>query len=170
MIFGNWKITPETKISIDGIVIERVKVIKFLGVLVDDKLTWKPHINYVCGKIAQTIGVLAKARHVVDGKSLHLLYCSLVSPYLTYCAEVWGNNYKTAIYPLVCLQKRAIRIIHNVGFRGHTNSLFLQSKVMKFPDLVEYLTVLIIYKANKYQLPGNIQKWFTQREGGYHLK
>uniref|UniRef100_A0A672GYN6 Reverse transcriptase domain-containing protein n=1 Tax=Salarias fasciatus TaxID=181472 RepID=A0A672GYN6_SALFA len=153
MIFGNKKINAETDILIDDITIERVKETKFLGVIIDEKLSRKAHIKHVQSKLARSIGVLAKARHVLDITSLKLLYHSLVSPYLSYCAEVWGNNYKTAIQPIITLQKRAIRIVHKVAFRDHTNSLFFHSKLLKFIDIVEYLTVQLMYRASNNQLP-----------------
>ena len=50
------------KLSIDGELINEVDKTKFLGVLVDNKLTWKQHIAYVSGKIARGIGMIIKAR------------------------------------------------------------------------------------------------------------
>lgn len=138
--------------------------------MVDEKITWKAHIKYLYSKLAKSIGVLAKAKHVLNSESLYVLYCSLVLPYLSYCAEIWGNTYETNIDPIVCLQKRAIRIVHKVGYRSHTNSLFVKSKVLKFKDLVEYLTVIIMYKARDNKLPRNIQKHFKKREDSYNLR
>ena len=114
--------------------------------------------------------MLGKTKHILDHKSLHILYCSLVLPYLNYCVEIWGNTYKTNLKPLCILQKKAIRIANKAGYLDHTNILFLQSHIMKLMDLVEYKTALIMYKARKNILPGNIQKMFNDREGGYNLR
>lgn len=170
MIFGKYRINTRVQIDIDGVAIEQVHENKFLGVTIDDKLCWKPHITHVKYKIARSIAVINKAKHVLDYKSLHTLYCSLVLPYLHYCAEVWGNNHKSSLQSLVILQKRALRTIHKVGYREHTNPLFLQSKLLKFTDIVSYQTALIMYKAKNHQLPKNIQNLFQNREGGYNLR
>ena len=154
----------------DGVKIESVKEIKFLGVTIDDQISWKSHIKHVQSKVSRSIAVLNKAKLVLDHKSLRMLYCSLVLPYLTYCAEVWGNTYISTIHPLLILQKKAIRVIHGAGYRDHTNSLFLQSKLLKFRDLVELKTTQIAYKAKNNLLPGNIQKLFIEREEGYNLR
>ncbi len=129
--------------------IEQVTENRFLGVIIDDKLCWKAHIKHIHSKISRSIAVLNKAKQVLDYKSLHILYCSLVSPYLSYCAEVWGNNYKSDVQSLFILQKRAIRSIHNAGYRDHSNPLFLQSQVLKFVDLVEFQIAQTMYKAKK---------------------
>ena len=155
---------------INNINIERVYENKFLGVILDHKICWKPHIEYVKAKVARSIGVLGKARHILNERALYILYCSLILPYLNYCIEVWGNTYKTNIQSLCTLQKRAIRIINNVGYRDHTNILFLRVNALKFRDLVEFKTAQIMYKAKNKLLPGNIQRLFKEREGGYNLR
>lgn len=170
IIFGNKHVSMDIKFLLDGKTIERVKETKFLGVTIDEKINWKAHIKMVHSKVARSIGVISKVKHSLDTKSLQLLYYSLVTPYLNYCAVVWGNNYKTVLQPLEKLQKRIIRIIHKVGFRDHTKPLFYKSKLFKFTDTVEYLTLQLMYRARNRQLPHNIQKHFLIREGGYNLR
>lgn len=60
-----------------------------------------------------------------------LLYLSLVMPYMTYCAEIWRNAYKTNLDPIIELQKRAIRIINEVGNHDSTNQLFIRLDIYK---------------------------------------
>ena len=55
-------------------------------------------------------------------------------------------------------KKRGIRIINNVEFHEHTNSLFLKSNALKFMDLVEFNTVQIMYKSGNNLLPNNTKK------------
>ncbi len=106
----------------------------------------------------------------MDHKALHTLYCSLVLPYLSHFAEVWGNNYKNTLYSLFILQKRAICYIHKAGYRDHTYSLFLQSKLLKFTDQVACQTAQVIFMAEHHLLLEKLQKLFTEREGGYNLR
>ena len=130
MLFGNCRTNEHIKIQINGVDIEQVSQIKFLGVTIDEKLNWKSPVKHIHSKLSRSIAVLYKAKQVLDHKSLQILYCSLVSPYLSYCAEVWGNNYKSTLHSLFILQKRAIRTIFNAGYRDHKNSSFLQSKIL----------------------------------------
>ena len=55
--------------------------------------------------------------------------------------EVWGNTYKTNLHPLVILQKRAIRIVHNTKYLDPTNPLFVKSSALKLPDLIKFKTL-----------------------------
>ena len=58
---------------------ERVYEMKFVGVFIDQKLCWKPHIKYLCSKVSRSIGTLGKMKHVVDQKSLLILYDALIA-------------------------------------------------------------------------------------------
>lgn len=106
---------------------------------------------------------LGKARHILDKNSLH--YYALVEPYLSYCAEVWGNTYNSPLKKICTLQKRAVRLINL-----HTNSLFLNSYLLKFPDLVKFKMAQTTFKAWNNSLPGNIQKLFKERNGTYDFQ
>ena len=60
------------------IIITRVRAIQlFLGVISDDKLTWKDHISLVTSKLANTVGILYLVRHLLNRSALFILYCSL---------------------------------------------------------------------------------------------
>ena len=88
MIFGHRQIDTNIELTIDSITIERVYENTFLGVIVDHKLCWKPHIDYVRAK---SISVISRVRDMLNTKSLHTLYCAMVLPYMYYCSKVWGN-------------------------------------------------------------------------------
>lgn len=170
MFFGSYNVNVDSVIKIDGVDLDAVSEIKFLGLTIDSKLNWKSHIRHIQGKLSKSISIINKAKYYLDYHALLLLYCSLVLPYLTYCVEVWGNNYKSSLHPLIILQKRAVRIVHKVGYCDHTNTLFFQSKLLKLSDLVDYYTAQLLFKANKNALPVNLQKLFMQREGEYNLR
>ena len=84
-------------------------------------------------------------------------------PYIVYCLEIWGHAYKINTMPIVILQKRAIRTICKMAYREHTNQLFINLYVLKFYDLVEYVTIQFMYKAKNNKLPRDIQELFNLR-------
>ena len=94
------------KISLNGVDIAKVSHAKFLGVLVDDKLTWKSHITHISNKVAKNIGILNKLRHRVPLNTLHTLYNTLLMPYFGYCNIIWGSTKPTRLDHLVKLQKK----------------------------------------------------------------
>ena len=80
--------------------------VRFLGVYIDSRLTWKTHIAYVSSKLRRVSYLLYKASGNLDSKSLKVLYYSLFYPHLDYCCEVWVNTYQSAIQCLYLLQKK----------------------------------------------------------------
>ena len=62
---------------------------------------------------------------------LSSLYTTLILPYLNYGILAWGNPSKTLIDRILILQKRALRIIHNVYFRSHITTYFYKTKLLK---------------------------------------
>ena len=104
------KIT-QAHLILDNIQIKQTHFTKFLGVIIDDKLTWTRHISYIKNKISKGMGIMLKARKFLNRKILLQLYHSFVYPYLIYCLEIWGNAADIHIDPIVKLQKKIVRII-----------------------------------------------------------
>ena len=77
-------------------------------------------------------------------------------PYLTYCCEVWGNNYKTRIQSLFILQKRDVRICLNTNYKCHTKPLFDQLRSLKVFDIIELNSLVFMCKAFHNLLPTNL--------------
>lgn len=99
-----------------------------------------------------------------------MLYCTLILPYLNYCVEVWGNTYASNITPLFLLQKRAIRVIHKVGYREPSNRFFISSGLLKLTDIIKLQSLKIMYKAKNRALPKHIQNMFKLEEEENRLK
>ena len=93
-IFSYRNIPDDITISINNDKITRVPVLNFLGVLLDQKLTFKDHILNVVSKLSKTQGILYKINYLPT-QILRTLYMSLFQSYLVYCVEVWGYSCTT---------------------------------------------------------------------------
>ena len=69
-------------IHLDGCQLTRITNTKFLGMTIDESLTWKPHIENVCKLCSRSLGVLNKVKYFLPKNSLYQLYCSFILPYL----------------------------------------------------------------------------------------
>ena len=132
--------------------LKRSGTVKYLGVLVDENLKFKSHINKISGTVSRLVGVLGRARYLLN-KELLLLYNALVLPYLTYCVCIWGSNYPSNLHPIIVAQKRAVRVIARVPPRTHTATLFRYLNVLKFDDLVRYQMLNILHHFMTGRLP-----------------
>ena len=75
-------------IMIENQIVSECKETTFLGVTIDAKLSWKPHITKVCNKLSKCIGILSKVKHILPKSAMVNLYYTLAYPYLMYCNEV----------------------------------------------------------------------------------
>ena len=111
--------------------IKRDHKTKFLGVILDEKLTWADHIFYIKGKIAKGLGIICKARKLLNAQTLRTLYYCFVYPYMNYCIDVWGDTCKSYLEPLVKLQKKVLRIISYSGFNSNVDNVFKKLEIMQ---------------------------------------
>ena len=86
------KIELKEDVIIDNVKIDFVTQTKFLGVILDQHLTFESHVQYIKRKIVRAIGILYKARKYLKESSMKALYYAFIYPYFTYCITVWGNT------------------------------------------------------------------------------
>ena len=163
MIFkGNKKNTSNVHIEIGGRSISHVCETKFLGVTIDDKLTWKCHVENISRKISKSLAIIYKLKPFVNNKTLLDLYYSLIYTYLTYCNIVWGTAYTTHLNPLIVLQNRVIRAIGPDSSRySSTSLLYMDLKIVRFVHLNEYLTGVFMFVWKNALLPSIFDDYFV---------
>lgn len=93
-------------VQIDNHKIEEVQSIKFLGIIIDEKLSWKNHVLKITSAISKSIGVINKVKYKLPVSALLCLYNALVLSHLNYCCLVWGWAAATTLDPILKLQKR----------------------------------------------------------------
>ena len=167
--------------------IEETTHVKYLGILIDSKLTFKNHIDELKKKISRSIGVLYKLRPFVTSKILSSVYYAIVYPFLLYGITVWGNASKTFLTPIFILQKKFVRMAtSNDGFPDipgpleHTTPLFHKLKILTIFDIYRLqLGKLVFETLNnigppviKFTLASEIHHHDTRhaRNGSFHTK
>ena len=178
--------TAKTKILIykgasltSNIVIERqqlsidiyiCKTYNLLGIILDTKLDFKQHIISIQIKLSKIIYMLKKLSIILPKKILYLLYNSLFLPHVLYCLELWGNVYFSNIYEIELLQKKVIRIINKDIFiirngtfiLSSTNSLFINSNILKLRDLIIYKNILFMHNIFVGNCPKTMNNIFVR--------
>ena len=91
--------------------VSRVPSNKCLGLLLDEKLTFETHIDYICKKACAGIGALRRIKPFVPLCTLVTLYRSLIEPYFDYCSPLWDTCGKQLKDKLQKIQNRAGRVI-----------------------------------------------------------
>ena len=164
IIFSPPKTKPSYKVhlKINNIDIQCVQQTKFLGVIIDSKLSWKDHIKYIKSKICKSIGIISKARKYLNLNSLLCLYYAFLYPYFIYCIAVWGGTNKTTLYPLIKTQKWALRAICGKPRRTPSAPLFTSLKMLTINQIYMLRVLMFVYKFQKSKLPSIFSQFFTK--------
>ena len=102
---------PNFSVKIDNASLESCVSYKYLGVIIDNKLNWGPHIEYIAPKIAKACGALARLRNCTSTDVLKNVFHALIHSYLRYGILIWGNASQSVLSPLQILLNKAVRIM-----------------------------------------------------------
>ena len=162
---------PKKKINTEKLVIkfgnesiDRVQSSKFLGVIIDDQLSWKQHTNHIKNKISKSIGIISKARKHLNKDALKTLYYAFVYPLILYCSIIWGNCYLLDLKPILKIQKIAVRYLAGIKRRESTSMYFEKFKILKVTDLFVYNCYIFMFKYHHKKLPNVLDSFFTKNE------
>src|SRR5688572_3512666 len=122
-------------ITIKDTPLTQVESARFLGVHIDQHLTWKVHINEISNKIAKNVGILSRIAYLLPQSVKLNLYYALIYPYLSYCNLIWAITYPSRLIRLVIIQKRAVRLIAGVRKWAHSAPLFRELKILKIDQI-----------------------------------
>jgi hypothetical protein len=154
IVFSKARNPPnDAMVFLDGKQLTQVHSIKFLGVFIDDKLSWQQHINYIRGKLSRTIGILSRAKILLNQSTLRNIYFAFTHPYLTYCIDAWGQCSVQLFQSVFRLQKRAIRILTTSTRNAPTANLFSSLNILPLKDLYVQSIAIFMFKFHHHLLP-----------------
>ena len=148
------------RININRHCIKQVTEMKYLGVILDNKLNWHNHIQYLCTKIAKAAGIIYKVRNQAPKCVLMLLYHSLVGTYLRYGIASWGTARTTALQKLKCLQNKVVRYITHASRTTNITNEYENLNILKVDELYTFEVGKFMYKSFSLALPPSFGEYF----------
>ena len=172
-------------IFINGTCIQKVTSTKFLGIIIDDKLNWKPHLKYLTNKLRSITGAICRIRKSVPADLYLKIYNALFESHLTYGITVWGVSLKDQPDDkLFIIQKHCIRVLFedldaylaktstcartrpygkqklgNLYYqKEHTKPIFNRLQLLSVQSLFKYFSITELYKIIKFRSPYSLYK------------
>ena len=118
---------------------------KFLGILIDEHLTWSDHQLYVNLKVSRSLFTMKQVKHIFTADCLQMLYFSCIYPHLLYGLICWGNGRPSLSKQMYLLQKRAVQIISKSKYNSHTDLLLKKLNILKMYDLFEMISLQFMF-------------------------
>ena len=151
--FTNIRSTHNVTIKMANRPIDQKRVAKYLGVLIDDNLSWKYHIDNINLKIRKGICMLNKIKSMVSASALKTLYYSFIYPYLgvvhlTHISIFFKNSNK--------------KVVRNMKFydNNESNSIFKELEILPLDSLIKLRRGTFMWKLNYNFLPNPSSSWF----------
>ena len=151
----------EPNIMINNLKLTPQKFVTYLGIIIDETLSWNKQIETLCTRLSRTNGILSKLRYYIPLETTISVYYSLFHSYVTYGSLVWSYTSQKNLEKLFKLQKKCVRIITFSNYHEHTAPLFASLNLLKLEDIFQFQILKLIYFFYNDRLPTEIKNLFT---------
>jgi hypothetical protein len=131
----------------------KVPAVKFLGIYIDQSLTFNYHVQHIASKISKSLYVIKSVKNILPPESLKTLYFSLIHSHLVYGIHIWSAAAQSVTNIIATKQKIAIRLITNAKYNAHTEPIFKSNNILPLYDLVKYFKMLFMCAYINNKLP-----------------
>ena len=148
------RLLKKVNLNINKNNIKQVETFKYLGIILDNKLSWQEHIQSLQTKLAKFSGVVYKTRHFIPTKILMMLYNALVGSYLRYGIRAWGTCSPHLRNALQASQNKVVRALLFLPYRSNVQACFADLKILTIENIYEHETAKLIHSVfYKYNPP-----------------
>lgn len=130
-------LNPFCKVSCNCLFLDQVSEIKYLGITLDEKLSWGPHTVNLQNRLRKLNYMMYHVNRLVTRKHLLRIYRAMYDPVLRYGIIHWGHAPKKFTTPLKVLQKYCIRIIAGIKKRDSTKKYFKDFEILNFDQILK---------------------------------
>lgn len=141
------------RVQIDGEEIERVETIKYLGVMLDEKLNFNEHIDYTIRKAARKFGVLCRISRYLTTEAKINVYTSLIAPHFDYCASILFLATRQQLKRMQILQSKVMRLILKCDRLTPRQRMLESLQWMSVRQRIEYNTLVFVFRVTKGMAP-----------------
>ena len=116
---------------------------KFLGVFIDQHLSFDFHIKQLKQKLYSGIFVLRQINQISTYDSALYIYHSFIMSHISYGIEIWGGTKKSNLQSIFIIQKRALRYLLKLNSTDSCKSHFQNLNLLTVPSLYIFKAVLL---------------------------
>ena len=151
-------------ISLNGSPIEEKSKAKYLGILLDNKLSYEHHTKHVRSKLIKGNAILIKTRHFIPSDILTNTYNAHIHSHIDYGFNVWGYAAQTHIKNVLTQQKKAVRILNWKKKTHESKPLFKASKILPLDANLQLNSGKLLWKVSNSTICPSLIPLFTKRD------
>ena len=143
MIISHNNIPVDISLEIRNNILERVSTTKFLGLIIDEKLTFNHHIDFTCKKLSRVVGIIYRLSPFIPSSTMLTLYNALFLSHLSYGIAAWGGSANCHISKLISKQNKILNLLPG----NDRNSKYDQFKILPVAKLFQYFCCIKLYNS-----------------------
>ena len=140
--------------------LNRTPHIKFLGVILDENLTWNNHINEICNKLKRLFHIFYNIRHLLSKDNIKTIYYALIYSRIKYGISVYGQACNTKLKRIQKLQNQLLKVLSGKKFRFPTDELHDEFELLTVKDISEQEILTFVHNFFSEKLPPVFNGYF----------
>jgi hypothetical protein len=140
---------------------------KFLGLIIDETLSWNQHVDQIATKLCSACYALRNLKHIVPQSTLRTIYYAYIHFILSFGIIFWGRSPNAN--KLFILQKKIVRIITNSGVRESCREVFKNMQIMMYSQYIFSLILLTVNNKHLFTPNNELHKYEARNNTNLHL-
>ena len=138
--------------------------LRYLGVILDNKLSWKYHIYELSKKLSRATGIINRLKeNSVPTKALLSVYFAIFQSHLNFGLSVWGQAQEIYLQKIKTVQNKVLRKIANAEYDTHITDIYKETNVLKLNDLFNTKIMSLMWDFDHNVLPVSLNEFFACR-------
>ena len=134
--------------------------IKYLGIYIDEDLTWNEHITYICDSLKKLFPIFYHLRNYLSLEHIKCIYYAMVYSRIRYGIEVWGMASGANISRVQILQNRLLKVLSRKPYRYSTDKLHNDHNILKIHDIFTQEIASFLHNYRNGKLPEVFDEYF----------
>ena len=156
MLFEKQTNMPDLDLVLNNVLIPRVSFTKFLGLWIDDKLTWHVHMEKLLLKLKSRLGMLYKSKNLLTMSSKRILYFGQIYSNLCYGIGIWGPMVGVShINKLIKIQNRCVSQINPAAC---ITDIYSTQHLLNLHQIIRLEQLKLGFKLCNHMLPPRVSK------------
>lgn len=167
----------EIDMKFTEVALTRTNVTAYLGMMIDDNLTWDEHIKKMQKKVIATVGALRRHDRLLR-KAVRAIYTAHIMTHITYCITAWSQCSATNKLKVSRLMNKALKVLYGFQNRTPTVKVYRLTDNVQLSDVIFTHNVTYIYrtmhgtlKNNKnYKVNNEVHEHYTRTKTNLHME
>ncbi len=139
-------IIKEPDVYVSGVKLQVVPQYKYLGILIDSKLTFKAQVKKVCKQVKFNLYNFKFIRDYMSLEAAKMYMYSMVISHMTFCLTTWSQASSVTLKPLESLYKRTLKVFDKKPVHYHHCPILKKHNLLSWENMIKYANVCLMYK------------------------